>query len=184
MTRHLLNLLTALSLLLCVAGMGAAARSYFLADAINFSTPERPIPGGATLSHWAWFSASGRAMVDYAVYIYEHPYHDSPSAQSARWTWESGPASAVVNAPSRGWHGTGFDFDWGGPVGEIRHGVTLAFPLWAPLAAFALIPAVRLYRRARGKRQLGTCPRCGYDLRATPGRCPECGTMATPPAAE
>ncbi len=53
------------------------------------------------------------------------------------------------------------------------------FPLWVPLLVFGyatwrlrFAPANLLRRR----RKLELCLRCGYDLRASEGRCPECGS--------
>jgi predicted Zn-ribbon and HTH transcriptional regulator len=40
-----------------------------------------------------------------------------------------------------------------------------------------LLAAWVIWRKRPGKWPPGSCARCGYDLRATPQRCPECGTV-------
>jgi hypothetical protein len=57
---------------------------------------------------------------------------------------------------------------------------TVGLPFWliAGLAAVPLLPGFhRRYRQERQRRRLkaGCCMECGYDLRASTGRCPECG---------
>src|SRR6185295_3122746 len=55
---------------------------------------------------------------------------------------------------------------------------TLQVPYWMLAAATGALPVLRHYRAARRRRRQAKmcCGACGYDLRATPGRCPECGT--------
>jgi hypothetical protein len=52
-------------------------------------------------------------------------------------------------------------------------------PAWSLAALTALLPSVWLLCRIFNRRRypLGHCRVCGYDLRATPDRCPECGTI-------
>jgi hypothetical protein len=50
-------------------------------------------------------------------------------------------------------------------------------PLWVPGALLASAALVSGYRAGFRRRTAGHCPHCGYDLRATPERCPECGTL-------
>jgi hypothetical protein len=52
-------------------------------------------------------------------------------------------------------------------------------PLWSLLLLTAIPPAwwLDLKRRRARRVRIGCCANCGYDLRATPDRCPECGTV-------
>lgn len=58
----------------------------------------------------------------------------------------------------------------------------LSLPMWMLVLFFGMWPAIWLFRRRR-RRGPGYCPSCGYDLRATPQRCPECGAQAPTNAA-
>jgi hypothetical protein len=70
--------------------------------------------------------------------------------------------------------------------GEPTRAGELAVPYWAIMLSVVVTApgfvALRYVRRRRRQRS-GHCPVCGYDLRATPERCPECGTPAGTPAA-
>lgn len=46
--------------------------------------------------------------------------------------------------------------------------------IFGPQAVFILFIIIR-WRRSRRPALPGICANCGYDLRATPTRCPECG---------
>jgi hypothetical protein len=54
----------------------------------------------------------------------------------------------------------------------------IAFRLWPIALLLAILPAMRLWRWKHPRPGPPVCSRCGYDLRATPQRCPECGTAA------
>ncbi len=63
------------------------------------------------------------------------------------------------------------------PVGGLR---LVQVWLWLPVVlsacpCFILLCVPRLHRR-RKRRKLGLCLKCGYDVRASRDRCPECGT--------
>jgi hypothetical protein len=62
---------------------------------------------------------------------------------------------------------------------------TWEIPLFVPVVGFAILPLVWLSGRLSSRRaaRRGRCPACGYDLRASPDRCPECG-VSTPNATE
>ena len=64
--------------------------------------------------------------------------------------------------------------------GEGMHFIWVFIPLWFPMALAQILPLcwLRRWRRQARRVRLGLCLHCGYDLRVTPDRCPECGRSA------
>jgi hypothetical protein len=56
---------------------------------------------------------------------------------------------------------------------------SIDLPYWVVVAALAAVPFGRAAVRWMSGRKWASdrCPACGYDLRATPERCPECGAI-------
>ena len=172
MTRRLLNLLTALSLVLCVSSGAAWAASR--------QSPRPKISFTATRRLWQVELAGGSFIV--------RSFDDWPAAATPAQKWRAHESSGL-NIPRA-------DFELGVPGYRIASGpdfVTVAggTEYWGRYATFrlrlwllpylgSLLPLARLigippFSRDR-RRQAGVCRACGYDLRATPARCPECGT--------
>lgn len=67
---------------------------------------------------------------------------------------------------------------------DLRTGITTGYVYInllnaMPIAAIALGASVLMQIRASRHVRPGLCQQCGYDLRASKDRCPECGTPIT-----
>ncbi|HET6248498.1 MAG TPA: hypothetical protein VFE47_12420 [Tepidisphaeraceae bacterium] len=64
-----------------------------------------------------------------------------------------------------------------GPHAGVNHRFVVAIPFWL-IALIFFLPTqwkIGVMIRRAGQRRAGRCIQCGYDLRETPTRCPECG---------
>src|SRR3954451_5018737 len=77
-----------------------------------------------------------------------------------------------------------FPTENGKMVYSTGRGTYVHTPYWVPACLLVITPAGLLIRRIRLRRRsrLGLCVKCGYDLRASPDRCPECGARSPPHA--
>ena len=163
MTRRLLNLLTLLSLVVCVAVVALWVRSYL---------PEQFHPR----------SYDGRILLIFAAKQHVHLFSSDERSYSLDdavrevYAYTAGDPQAVHFAFA------GFEV----ALSDRQNGFWLfAIPYWAvalPLAAAAGWGWWAGRRRGR-REKTGRCLRCGYDLRASAERCPECGTPAPHAAA-
>jgi hypothetical protein len=184
MTRRVLALFSVLSLLLCVAACALWVRSYFVSDWLAHRRLDRNSDTLRT-AELHLRTGAGHASValsrDNSLDVSDDAQRSSPDTAPG-WFWAadrvSNPAGPAADRPSLfgrlGFATTRAE----GVMPDSYDYASASFPLWALALGLAVPPT--LYARATIRRarrtRAGYCPRCGYDLRATPDRCPECGT--------
>jgi hypothetical protein len=172
--RNLLNVLMGFAGLLFVATAILWARSYYFHDIVYYNTSIFSIPFPQTS---VGISSNGGAIKIWLAH--EVSYFNFGSNSALGWHLDSERLNSNVFST--------LSFADDPPVFSARthqttfHSMRIPFWLLSPLSA---LPAVSLLiKRRQEKRRtiLGACRQCGYDLRATPERCPECGTVAMQP---
>jgi hypothetical protein len=170
--RHILFTgLTVVSLLLGAATLWLWVRSYGRIDRFDYVKAPALYTANTACGH---FDIELDNNAGYAI-----------PEQGLTWTPWSGPQGARDQRMVIATIGTRFPrrmhflgFTWGPPRGS-QYVITGRF--WSLLLAASLLPGWRLasfgYRRRLILRRMdsGACVVCGYDLRATRDRCPECG---------
>jgi hypothetical protein len=171
--RRLLNALTGLSLLLCVALIIVWVRSHQTGHRAGYRFVAAQGPP-------VWCEHVTLGWGD-GIFVLGVERHVTAAEPPAAPIWEThatwAPPQLFGVRPRRGF-GQNATLEYERGV-VIRRSWGLVFPMWIPVGLLAAVPTTRLLRRScRRRYRQGLCPACGYDLRATPGRCPECGTPA------
>lgn len=177
---RLMIVASALSLLICISAALLWATSYSEMDDIGWQKPVRT----TGYDRWALQTVDGIAAMHHTIRD-DAPYDEIDGKRQpqtdglVKESWGLGSASAHAIYAIRPRNGAGFG--WGTHAWE-KYGRyrewRLIFPLWLPTLLTAVLPTIWIVQRVKHKRRQvsGRCIKCGYDLRASKERCPECGT--------
>lgn len=193
------------SLLVCLAIIALWARGYWMRDSVWYSTDTKRYSLHSYRGQiWFWtltvtpsptgfvWTTQARMRAGWLWDSTPDTFYDQLRKQSPKGNL---PPEVFLAAASSGGvdrRRLGFGYAQSNrwlPVAQLSVGYPTArsfaiyCPHWALAMLFALPPGAAILRlmRTRRRRIRGLCRVCGYDLRASPDRCPECGEV--PPKA-
>jgi hypothetical protein len=117
------------------------------------------------------YLASGENFANPPVHA-NFAFHSTPMPASEK----------VALSDFRKWYGIDYGHFQATAVDRPNSKIMVSFvlvPHWLPtaLCAMLMLLAFRRLEKQRKRAQQGMCRECGYDLRATPDRCPEGGAI-------
>jgi hypothetical protein len=189
---------TAFSLTLCAITCVLWVRSYHVSDALRYrKAMDHAFPLHARTA--LLYSGAGAVQLGWGTGVH-YAAEDTPSPSIWSYVCERDPEHPSKTAINSGWKHSfpGFgvlsDSKQGPPMSNLPYLGDLFVPvgyqwqrstwaMWAPHWFLALLlsalPMRQLHRwlTVRRRRKGGLCLTCGYDLRGTVERCPECGEI-------
>jgi hypothetical protein len=189
-TRHAFTIVAALSLLVCVAIVALWVRSHFVYDAVADGWVNDPPTSGTFVQAYSNRGAISLRRLEVVV-----QGSTPPGFRVDRGIrLNIGPGEHWTTGKPLPWELTRFRYLMGFSchngsssrpempgMTTIVHEAGVTLPHWFA-ALLAAVPAVigwRQHRSHRMRERTGLCAKCGYDLRASPERCPECEAKTT-----
>lgn len=172
MKRRLFNLLAGVSLVLSISLIVVTIRSFWVTSRLQKSN-WNPL---LSLMDAKEIDSTNGGISLYAGTTW-YMWHGEPVVVQFYPKWDF--AEETIHSENRRWVGLwAFHFSHRSGILTDTHWSNLEVKLpYGPLILLLLVsPAIWILRAWRVRRP-GICKQCGYDLRGTPSRCPECGTI-------